>query len=188
MFPKRTYVIAMAAALGATLSAPLAVADNFRSEPRTAAQIEIAEQLDGFESAAAALQKQMDHYAASLRSNKPHLQSHSYNLRYAKEQVNYLGRELNTLEQLGPQGTKLQQMAIREARPHLQAVADHVQSAIVMLNEDQRSHWTPDFREKVKGIYEHADSLYTEVDAITDYEEADLRAVEMNALAESDDV
>jgi hypothetical protein len=65
---KKTYVIAMAALLCAPLAAPLAVADNFRPQTRTATQIEIAERLDRFESAAAALQKQTDHYAASART------------------------------------------------------------------------------------------------------------------------
>jgi hypothetical protein len=116
-------------------------------QTRTATQVEIAEQLDRFESAAAALQKQTDHYAVLALNNTLHPQSHAYELNVARDQVNSLGRELSKLEELSPQGTELQQAAIREARPELQAVADHVQSAIVMFNEDRRSRGTPAFQQ-----------------------------------------
>jgi chromosome segregation ATPase len=185
MLANKTFVIAIAAALSATLAAPLAIAENFRPESRTVAQSEIAKRLDDFESAAAALQKQADHYAASVRANHPQRETHALELSYAKQQVNSLGRQLATLEQLSPEGTKLQQAAIREARPHLQAVADHVENAIVMLNGDQFNHRSPEFAENVKGIYEHADDLHTKVDAITDYEKASDRTAAMNPLAES---
>jgi hypothetical protein len=181
---KKTYVIAMAAVLCAPLAAPLAFADNFRPQTRTAAQIEIAQRLDRFESAAAALQRQTDHYAAWARNIKLDPLSHAYELNAAKYRVNDLGRELSKLEELSQQGTKLQQEAIRAARPELQAVADHVQSAIMMLNEDRRSRGTSAFQENVKGMNESADSLYSKVDTITDYEKAGVRAGIINAPAE----
>jgi DNA repair ATPase RecN len=185
MLAKRIFVIVIAAALGATLAAPLVVAENTRSEPKTEAQNEIANRLDSFESSAAALQKQTDNYASSVRANRPQRDSHVRQLSITREQVNYLGRELSELEELSSQATELQQMAIEEIRPHLQAVADHVQSAIVMLNESHQVHRTPEFQETVIGIYEHADDLYTKVDAITDYERARERAASMNAISES---
>jgi DNA repair ATPase RecN len=181
---RKTCAIAIIAALGATLAAPLAFAES-RSGQQTKAQNELPRRLDRFESAAATLQKQTDRYASSVRTNKPERQSHARELNAAKQQVNSLGRELSELERLSPQGTDLQQMAIQEARPHLEAVADHVQSAIVMLNSDKTSHRTPDFYEKVNGMYEHADSLYTKVDAITDHEKARDRAVDVTTPAES---
>jgi len=184
MLAKKTYVIAMAAMLCVPLAAPLAVADNFRPQTWTAAQIEIAERLDHFESTAAALEKQTDRYAASARNNNLHPQSHASELNAARDQVNVLGRELSKLEELSPQGTELQQAAIREARPELEAVADHVESAIVLLNADRRSRGTPVFQENVKGMNESADSLYSKVDAITDYEKAGIRAGTINVPAE----
>jgi hypothetical protein len=185
MLAKRTYVIVIAAALGATLAAPLAFAEISPSEPRTEAQNEITKQLDSFESAARALQLQTDNYASLVRANKPQRESHARQLSIAREQVNYLGRALSEMEELSSQGTELQQMAIQEVRPHLQAVADHVQSAIVMLNENHEIHWTPEFHETVNAIYEHADDLCMKVDALTDYERARERAASMNALSES---
>ena len=181
---KKPYVIAMAAMLCVPLAASLALADNFRPQTRTAAQIEIAERLDCFESTAAALQTQADRYAASVRNNNLHPESHAHELNIARDQVNVLGRELTKLEELSPQGTELQQAAIREARPELEAVADHVQSAIVMLNADRRSRGTPAFHDEVKGMNESADSLYSKVDAITDYEKAGIRAGTINVPAE----
>ena len=161
------------------------VAENSRSGSRTEAQNEIANRLETFESAAAVLQKQTDQYASSVRANKPQRESHVRQLSIAREQVNYLGRELSELEELSSQATELQQMAIQEVRPHLQAVADDVQAAIVMLNENREIHWTPEFHATVNDIYEHADDLYTKVDALTDYEKARERAASMNALSES---
>jgi hypothetical protein len=185
MLANRTYVIVIAAALGATLAAPLAFAEISPSEPRTEAQNEITKQLDSFESAARALQLQTDNYASLVRANKPQRESHARQLSIAREQVNYLGRALSELEELSPHGTDLQQMAILEVRPHLQAVADHVQIAIVMLNENHEIHWTPEFQETVNAIYEHADDLCMKVGALTDYERARERAASMNALSES---
>ena len=185
MSAKRSHVIAIVGALCAMLATPLARAADSRPKTLTETQSEIAKRLDRFESAAAALQKQTDRYASSIRTNQLQRLSHANQLNQAREQVNYLGRELSGLEQLSPQGTELQQMAIREARPHLEAVADHVQSAIVMLNEDKSSYWTAEFREKVKGMYEHADNLYLKVDSITDLEKTRSRAASLDALAES---
>lgn len=180
MLAKRTYVIAVVAALGATLAAPLAIAENLRPELQ-AARSEIANRLEIFESGAAALQSQTDHYASSVRANKPQWESHVRQLNLAKEQANSLGQALSELEELSAQGTGLQQRAVEEARPRLQAVADYVQIAIVMLNENPQSHRTPEFHETVNGIYEHAEDLYTRVDAITDYEKAHERAASMDA-------
>ena len=127
MLAKKIYVTAIAAALGATLAAPLAFPENFRSGQRTEAQDEIAKNLDQFESAAAALQRQADEYATSMRAHRPQRESHARQLTGVKEQVNYLGRQLSKLEELSPAGTSLQQRAIEVARPHLEAVAEDVQ-------------------------------------------------------------
>jgi hypothetical protein len=189
MLTGRLHIFAMAAALGATLSAQLSVAETVRSEPRTPAQEKIAKQLDQFEYTAASMRNEMDQYVASMRSIRPHFESHVYRLAYAKEHVNDLGAKLSELELLSLQGTELQQAAIREARPHLEAVAYRVQAAIEMLNEDQRNYRSTEFRGKVNGMYEHSDRLYSKVDTITDYEKARNRAAEEAAvLAGPDEV
>jgi DNA repair ATPase RecN len=188
MLTSKSHVFVIAAALGAMLSAPLAVADTVRSQPRTQAQEQIAERLDDFKYTAASMRNEVDGYASSVRSNNLQYQSHAYNLNSAREQLNALGAKLSELERLSPQGTELQRTAIREAKPNLQAVADHLQTILVMLNEDQRSHRFPDFRDKVKSLYQHTDSLYTKVDAITDYEKARDHALDAGVFAGPDDV
>jgi DNA repair ATPase RecN len=188
MLTRKSHVLVMAAALGAILSAPLTVADTVRSQPSAPAQEQIAGQLDGFKYTAASLLNETDQYASSVRSNDLHYQSHAYNLNSAREKVNDLGAKLSELERLSPQGTELQRAAIREAKSHLEALADHLQSIIAMLNDDQRSHRFPDFRDKVKSLYEHADNLYTKVDAITDYEKARDHALGAGVFAGSNDV
>ena len=165
---KRMPAIAMASALGALLSAPLAVADTPLT--RTVTQEQIADQLESFERDASDMRTDLDRYASTLRTPSSSLQLHAYNLNDAKEQVNSLGLQLTALEELSPHGTEIQQAAIREARPHLEAVADHVQTAILLYNDNQRNARLPDFREKVNGMYEHANNLYVEVDTITDGE------------------
>jgi DNA repair ATPase RecN len=188
MLTRKRHIFIAAATLGATLLAPLAMADTIRSDSRTPAQEQIAERLDQFEYAAGNLRSGLDGYASSMRSLSPHIQSHAYQLNHAKEQVNSLGDRLAELERLSPQGTDLQQLAVRKAKSHLEAVAGHVQTAIAMLNEDQHSSRFPAYRETLKGMYTHADSLYTKVDAIINYEKSRDRAVDAAARAESDDV
>ena len=95
MRPTKSQAFFMAAALGTVLSAPLAVANTTRSEPRTSAQEKIAERLDRFESVASSMRTEMDHYASSVRSHNPHMQAHIYRLNYAKERVNDLGVKLS---------------------------------------------------------------------------------------------
>jgi chromosome segregation ATPase len=173
--------LAFAVALGAMLAAPLAFAvTSSPAEPRTQAQEQIETRLDRFERSAADLQKQLDHYAALTRTNAPERQSHARELNNAREHVNSLGLELGELEALSREGTDLQQAAIREARTHLEAVADHTRNAIQLLNDDKTGHRTADFREQVNGMQQHADDLYTKVDAITDHEKARHRAEGMN--------
>ena len=108
-----------------------------------------------------------------------HRQSHASNLIKARENVNLLGKQMSELETLNAQGTPLQQAAIREARPHLEQLADHVQTAIVMLNEGASGYRSQDFRKAVNGMYKQADRLYTKVDALTDFEKACQRAVDV---------
>ena len=93
--------------------------------------------------------------------------------------MNLIGKQLSELETLNAEGTPLQQAAIREARPHLEQLADHVQTAIVMLNEGASGYRSHDFRKAVNGMYKQADSLYTKVDALTDFEKACQRAVDV---------
>ena len=177
------WMIAKGAAIASSfaLLSPLALADTSCLEDRTAAQPQIAKQLDTFERTAALTRDDLDSYASAARNNRLSQHSHAFNLNEARENVNLLGKQLRELETLDTQGTALQQAAIREARPHLDLLADHVQTAIVTLNEDRSSYRLPDFGLAVNGMYRQADSLYTKVDALMDFEKACQRAVDATA-------
>lgn len=173
------WMIAKGAAIVSSFAvlSPLALANTTCMGDRTAAQPQIAVQLDSFERTAASTRSELDRYAAAVRSGSPHRESHVVNLQRAKQSVNLLGKQMSELETLNSQGTGLQQVVIREARPHLELLANHVQTAIVMLNEGASGYSSKDFRKAVNGMYEQADSLYTKVDALTDFEKACQRAM-----------
>jgi hypothetical protein len=159
------------------LCSPIALTDTLGFWSPTAAQVEIADRLDSFESTAASTRTEIDLYAAAVRSGNLHLQSYIGDLEQIKEHVNLLGKKLTELERRHTQGTELEQAAIREARPHLEALANRVQITLMMLSEDGRLYNSRRFRDAVKGMYQEADSLYNKVDAITDCEKARYRAI-----------
>jgi len=184
----RIPAIAMASALGILLSAPLAVADTSTSAVRTDAQEKIGDRLDLFERDAVSMRTSLDRYVASMRNPNASASLHAYSLNSTKDQLNSLGRQLDVLEELSPQGTTLQQAAIREARPHLEAVADQLDLAIGMHNDDRRNVRSPEFREAVNEMHQRSDDLYSKVDAITDYEKARNQANEARVATLPDDV
>jgi hypothetical protein len=69
------------------LFTPLALADTTCLGTRTAAQPQMAEQLDSFERGAALTRDQIDHYAAAVRNGNPHRDSHAVNLNLARQNV-----------------------------------------------------------------------------------------------------
>ena len=176
-------MIAKGAAIASSfvLLSPLALASTNCLEDRTASQPRVIEQLDSFERTAATTRSELDYYASAARGGKLNQQSHASNLELAKKNVNLLGKQMSELEALNAEGTPLQQAAIREARPHLEKLADHVQTAIVMLNEGASGYRSQDFGKAVNGMYKQADRLYTKVDALTDFEKACQRAVDVTA-------
>jgi hypothetical protein len=183
MFSIKTqqWMIAKGAAIASSfvLLSPLALANTTCLEDRTVTQPQITEQLDSFERTAASTRSDLDHYASAARSGNLNRTSHVSNLERARDSVNLLGKQMSELETLNAEGTPLQQAAIREARPHLELLADHVQGAILMLNEGARGYRSHDFGKTVNGMYEEADRLYTKSDALTDFEKACQRAVDV---------
>jgi hypothetical protein len=182
------WIIAKGAAVLSSfaLLTPLASAATTCSGESTPAQQQIAQQLDSFERTAALTRSELDQYAAAARSGNIHQQSHAVNLNDARENVNLLGKQMSELERLNTQGTLLQQAVVREARPHLELLADHVQDAIVLLDEGARGYRSQDFRAAVNGMYEQADRLYTKVDTLRDFDAACDRAMDAITARETD--
>jgi hypothetical protein len=175
------WMIAKGAAIASSfvLLSPLALANTTCLEDRTAVKPQVTAQLDSFERTAASTRNDLDHYTSAARRGDLNRSSHVSNLERAKDNVNLMGKQMSELETLNAEGTPLQQSAIREARPHLEQLADHVQTAIVMLNEGASGYRSHDFRKAVNGMYKQADSLYGKVDALTDFEKACQRAVDV---------
>jgi hypothetical protein len=182
------WIIAKGAAILSSfaLLSPLASAETTCLGESTPVQQQIAQQLDSFERTAALTRSELDNYAAAARSGNLHQQTHAGSLDNARENVNLLGKQMSELESLQTQGTLLQQAVIREARPHLELLADHVQDAMVILDEGARSARTQDFREAVNGMYEQADRLYTKVDTLRDFDKACNRALDAITASETD--
>jgi len=99
-------------------------------------------------------------------------QSHVDTLNLMREHVNDMGKMLAELEALKPQATLLQEKAIECARPHLQEMADGVESAIAALNQDRRNVMSQNYKATLHGVWTSADRLYRTVDTIIDYQEA----------------
>jgi hypothetical protein len=167
------------------LLSPLAFADVQCVQPVTGAQPQIAQQLKSFEQTAHTTSTQLDRYAASVRAGNPHRTTHSVNLNDARDNVNKLGRQMAEMEKLNAEGSAVQQAALREARPHLELLASHVETAINTMNEGTSSYRSQDFRETVKGMYEQANLIHSKVDALTDFEQACSRAIEVTGAGNS---
>jgi hypothetical protein len=93
---------------------------------------------------------------------------------------------MSEMEKLSAQGTPLQQAAIREARPHLELLANDVQIALVLLNAGGNGYRSQNFRNTVKAMYKQADLIYTKVDALRDFEKACNHAVDVISVDMTD--
>ena len=106
------------------------------------------------------------------RSHTMSWESHAHALNLMKDHVNDMGKMLADMEALKPQATLLQERAIASARPHLQEMANGVESAIAALNRTPRNLNSPKYRATLHGIWTSADRLYRTIDTIIDYHEA----------------
>ena len=79
--------------MSGVLCSPVALTDTLGFWSPTAAQVEIADRLDSFESTAASTRTEIDLYAAAVRSGNLHLQSYIGDLEQIKEHVNLFGKE-----------------------------------------------------------------------------------------------
>jgi hypothetical protein len=87
---------------------------------------------------------------------------------------------LAELEEMKPQASVVQQMAIERARPHLVALAAGTTEALDLLRT--RKLMQPQYKETVADLSRQADILYQTVDTIVDYQNADDRLDNLEAL------
>lgn len=91
-----------------------------------------------------------------------------------------LGRTLASLEELKPQASEEQRMAIASARPPLVAAAAQLTQAFNLLSDDRQSIHRQPYSDTVSSLYTHVTSLYETVDTIMDYEIAKARLLNLD--------
>jgi hypothetical protein len=68
-----------------------------------------------------------------------------------------------------------QVIAIEQARPHLESIAQNLTAAIESINESRPNIHSTEYAEAVDSVYAHTDELHTKVDTILDYDAARTR-------------
>jgi hypothetical protein len=101
--------------------------------------------------------------------------SHAYYLNNLREDVNSMGRVLAELEQMKPEATETQRMAIENARPHLVAMAHETTKALELVRAGSENIRHSQYKETVAELSKQAAILYQTVDTITDYNNAHVR-------------
>lgn len=164
------------------LALPAALrADTNSSTPDPAKAQDVANHLSTLEEQAAVVSGDADTVWSLSRDHHTNWQSHAYYLNNLREDVNSMGRLLAELEEMKPEASEAQQMAIERARPHLVALAKETSEALDLLRTGNRNLAQPDYKETVADLSGHADILYQTVDTIVDYHNADDRLDKLEA-------
>jgi len=166
----------------AMIAVPATFADdtnNLRSD--SASVSEVADHLSAFEQQAADVSRSADDLWALTQNHRPSRQSHAYRLNNLRDEVNAMGRMLAELEQMMPQASEAQQMAIERARPHLVALANETAEAIKLARAGSENLRQPQYKETVTRVCRQADILYQTVETIVDYHNADDRLDKLEA-------
>jgi folate-dependent tRNA-U54 methylase TrmFO/GidA len=135
----------------------------------------VRDQLREFKSAAFALVRETDTFHCLIPSKNLSFESHTYRLNELRYRVNQLGKLLTKLEAETSVATEGQAMAIEQARPDLVSVAQNLTQAIALANQNYHNVNSMDYAEAVGNIYAHANALYSNMDSILDYAEAEMR-------------
>ena len=169
-------LLAMWAVSAILLSTPALVSANTNSNvPDPTAVSQVANHLSTLKQQAVEVSRNAETLYSLARNHRTHWESHTYYLNTLREQVNSMGRMLAELEEMKPQASELQQMAIEKARPHLVAVAEDTTKALDLVRAGRHNLRQPEYKTSVDGIYEHAEGVYATVDTIIDYKTAKIR-------------
>jgi hypothetical protein len=168
----------MIAMLGGILTALPAKADV--SESVDKGHPVVAKELSSFKQTAWEVVRHADQLDAITPNRQLNWTTHLQSLDALKENVNQLGRSLASLEELKPQASEEQRMAIESARPSLVAAAAHLTQAFELLSDDRRNIYLQPYSDTVNSLYTHATSLYETVDTIMDYEKAKGRLLNLD--------
>ena len=166
--------------VSAMIAAPAALkADTNNANPDPAKVQDIANHLSTLEEQAAGVSRDAATVRSLSQDHHTNWQSHAYYLNNLREDVNGMGRLLAELEEMKPEASVVQQMAIERARPHLVALAAGTTEALDLLRT--RKLMQPQYKETVADLSRQADILYQTVDTIVDYHNADDRLDNLEA-------
>ena len=139
----------------------------------------INDMLAQFESKAIETRRDAAMLESKRRNQQLSWQIHADKLSVMKEHINEMGKMLAELEGMKAKATVFQEKAIEAGRPHLEDMAQRVEKGINWLNEDRGSISKAEYKDNLHGIWNSADQLYKNVDAIIDYHEARMRLHEL---------
>lgn len=143
----------------------------------------IDDMLASFESKAIETRRDAAILESKGRSPQISWQSHVRQFGVMKDHINEMGKMLVELESMKSNATLFQEKAIEAARPHLEDLAERAENGLRWLKEDQLSIAKTEYRDNLHGIWQSADQLYKNVDAIIDYHEARMRMHELAEVA-----
>ncbi|MBZ5571806.1 MAG: hypothetical protein LAO09_08005 [Acidobacteriia bacterium] len=173
---KRRRILVASLAAAAMLSAPAVLSADTNQSTREAAKVShVAVHLSTFEQQAAKISRDAETLLSLTRNQQTGWESHTYYLSILRHGIDDMGRMLEELEEMKPQASDAQQMAIERARPHLVAVADATGEAISLLRPGRWNLRQPEYKETVADLSQHANGLYQTVDTIIDYHNANDR-------------
>jgi hypothetical protein len=166
--------------VSAMIAAPAALkADTNNAIPDPAKVQDITNHLSTLEEQAAGVSRDADTVWSLSQDHHTNWQSHAYYLNNLREDVNSMGRLLAELEEMKPEASAAQQMAIDRARPHLVALAAQTSEALDLLRT--RNLMQLQYKETIADLSRQADILYQTVDTIVDYHNADDRLDNLEA-------
>jgi hypothetical protein len=173
---KRKRILVASWAVAAMLLVPAVLSADTNNSTRDAAKVsQVAVHLSTFEQQAAETSRDAATLLSLTRNHRTSWESHTSYLRILREGVNDMGRMLAELEEMKPQASEVQQLAIEKARPHLVALAGETGEAINLVRPGRRNLSQPEYKETVADLSLHADGLYQTVDTIVDYHNANDR-------------
>jgi uncharacterized protein YoxC len=173
---KRRRILVASLVVAAMLSVPAVLSADTNNSTRDAAKVsQVAVRLSTFEQQAAEVSRDAETLLSLTRNYQTRWESHTYYLNNLRHDVNDMGRMLAELEEMKPQASEVQQMAIERARPHLVALADEIGEASNLVRPGRWNLRQPEYKETVADLSHHADGLYQTVDTIVDYHNANDR-------------
>jgi hypothetical protein len=173
---KRRTILAASLAVATMLSVSAVLSADTNNSTRDTVKVsQVAAHLYTFEQQAAEVSRDAETLLSLSRNHLIRWESHAYYLNSLRHDVNDMGRMLAELEEMKPQASAGQQMAIERSRPHLVALADKVGAAMNLIRTGSWNLLQPGYKETVADLYQRADGLYQTVDTIVDYHNANDR-------------